>query len=40
MRDCLRDLENVKLLNPDDLDIIEQKRALREQIAQLEKDEL
>ena len=38
MKDCLRDLESVKLLSPDDLDIIAQKRTLREKIAQLEKD--
>lgn len=38
MKDCLRDLENIKLLSPDDLDILAQKRALREKIAELEKD--
>jgi len=39
MKDCLRDLENVKLLSPDDLDIIDQKRILRQKIAELEKEE-
>ena len=35
----LRDLENAKLISPDDLDIIDQKRVLREQIAALEKED-
>ena len=39
LRECLRDLENVKLLSPDDLDIVYQKRLLREQIAALEKED-
>ena len=39
MKDCLRDLENVKMLSPDDLSIVDQKRTLRETIAQLERDE-
>jgi hypothetical protein len=38
MKDCLRDLENVKLINPDDLDIIDEKRILRQQIAVLERE--
>jgi len=33
----LRELENVKLISPDDLGIIDQKRVLRRQIAALEK---
>jgi hypothetical protein len=36
MKDRLRDLENIQLLSPDDLDIIDQKRSLRQQIADLE----
>jgi hypothetical protein len=39
MKDCLRDLENVKLLSPDDLDIIDQKRILRQKIAELERED-
>ncbi len=38
MKDCLRDLENVKLLSPDDLDIIDEKRILRQKIAELERE--
>jgi hypothetical protein len=38
MKDCLRDLENVRLISPDDLDIIDQKRILRQKIAELEKE--
>jgi hypothetical protein len=38
MRGCLRRLENTKLLSPNDLDIINQMRTLRQQIAELEKD--
>jgi hypothetical protein len=38
MKGCLRDLENTKLIGPDDLDIIDEKRILREQIAVLDKD--
>jgi len=37
MKDCLHDLENVELLSPDDLDIIDQKRSLRQQIDELER---
>jgi hypothetical protein len=39
MKDCLHDLENVKLLSPDDLDIIDEKRILRHKIAELEKED-
>lgn len=39
MKDCLRDLENVKMLSPDDLSIVDQKRTLRQTIAELERDE-
>ena len=39
MKDSLRDLENVKLLSPDDLDIIDQKRILRQKIAELERED-
>jgi hypothetical protein len=38
MKECLHDLENTTLLSPDDLDIIDQKRFLRHQIAELEKE--
>jgi hypothetical protein len=36
MKDCLHDLENTKLISADDLDIIDQKRILRQKIAELE----
>lgn len=39
MKDCLRDLENTKMLNPADLNIIQQNRTLRRTIAELERDE-
>jgi hypothetical protein len=39
MKNCLDDLENVKLLSPDDLDIIDEKRILRRKIAELEKEQ-
>jgi len=39
MKDCLHDLENVKLLSPEDLDIIDEKRILRRKIAELEKEQ-
>jgi hypothetical protein len=39
MKDCLRDLESVKLISPDDLDIVDQKRILRHEIAELEKED-
>jgi len=38
MKDCLRDLENTTLISPDDLDIIDEKRILRQKIAELERD--
>jgi hypothetical protein len=39
MKDCLRDLENTELISPDDLDIIDEKRILRQKIAELERKE-
>jgi hypothetical protein len=36
MRECLQKLEQLKLINPDDLDIIDEKRILRQKIAELE----
>jgi hypothetical protein len=37
IKDCLRDLlEDVKLLSPDDLDILDEKRILRQKIDALE----
>ena len=39
MKDCLSDLENTKLISPDDLDIIDEKRILRQKIAELEKED-
>jgi len=36
MKDNLRDLGDLKLLSPSDLDIIDEKRILRQQIAALE----
>jgi hypothetical protein len=39
MKGCLHDLENVKLLSPDDLDIIDQKRVLRHEIDELENED-
>jgi hypothetical protein len=38
LKDSLRDLEKVKLIGPDDLDIIDEKRILRQKIAELEKE--
>ena len=38
LRDCLHDLESVKLISPDDLDIIDEKRILRQKIAELERE--
>ena len=38
MKECLRELENMTLLSPDDLDIIDQKRVLRHEIDELEKE--
>ena len=39
MKDCLRDLENTKLISPNDLDIIDEKRILRRKIAELESED-
>ena len=39
MKDCLRELETTKLISPDDLDIIDQKRILRQKIAELENED-
>lgn len=39
MKDCLRDLESVKLLSPDDLDILDEKRILRQKIYELENED-
>ena len=39
MKDCLRDLENTKLISPDDLNIIDEKRILRQKIAELENED-
>lgn len=39
MKDCLHELENVELLSPDDLDIIDQKRSLRQKIGDLERED-
>jgi len=36
MKGCLHDLEELKLLSPDDLDIIDERRILRRKIAELE----
>jgi len=38
MKGCLHDLEELKLLTPDDLDIIDERRILRVKIAELEKE--
>lgn len=39
MRECLIDLENAKLMSPDDLDIIDQRRVLRQLIIELENED-
>jgi hypothetical protein len=39
MKDCLHDLENVELISPYDLDIIDEKRILRHKIAELERED-
>lgn len=39
MKDCLRNLENTKLISPNDLDIIDEKRILRQKIAELENED-
>jgi hypothetical protein len=36
MKGCLHDLEELKLLSPGDLDIIDERRILRKKIAELE----
>jgi hypothetical protein len=36
LKQSLHDLENVKLLSPDDLDIVELRRDLKEKIAAIE----
>jgi len=38
MKHCLRDLEDTKLISPDDLDIIDQKHMLRRKIDELENE--
>jgi hypothetical protein len=38
MKGCLHDLEELKLLTPDDLEIIDERRILRVKIAELEKE--
>ena len=39
MKDCLRDLENVKTLSPDDPQLERLKQNLRKKIMELENDE-
>jgi hypothetical protein len=38
LKDCLHDLESVNLISPDHLDIIDEKRILRQKIAALERE--
>lgn len=38
MKSSLHDLEELKLFSPDDLDIIDERRILRQRIAELEKE--
>ena len=38
MKGCLYDLEELKLLSPDDLDIFDERRILRQKIAKLERE--
>ena len=38
MKDCLHDLEEMKLLTPDDLHVIDERRILRQKIAELEEE--
>lgn len=38
LKDSLHDLESVHLISPDDLDIIDEKRILRQKIAALERE--
>jgi hypothetical protein len=39
MRECLRNLEHLELLSPDDLDILDLRRDLKEKIALLERQQ-
>ena len=39
MKGCLHDLEELKLFSPDDLDIIDERRILRQKIAELEEED-
>ena len=39
MKDCLRDLENVKTVSPDDPQLVKLKQNLRKKITELENDE-
>jgi hypothetical protein len=39
LKESLHDLENVKLISPGDLDIIDEKRILRQKIAELERED-
>ena len=39
LKQSLLDLDNLKLLNPDDLGILDLRRSLREQIAALERQQ-
>jgi hypothetical protein len=39
MKHCLRDLGNVNLISPHDLDIIDERRILRQKIAELEHED-
>jgi len=39
MKDCLRDLENVKTVSPDDPQLVNLKQNLRKKITELENDE-
>jgi len=38
MRECLQRLEQVKLISPEDLDIIDERRILRRKIDELEQE--
>src|SRR5690242_14614937 len=38
LKGCLHDLEELKLISPSDLDIIDERRILRHKIAELEKE--
>jgi hypothetical protein len=39
MKGCLHDLEELKLFSRDDLDIIDERRILRQKIAELEQED-